>query len=123
MFAELRGLFRNWVSIVGAVITSAAAVIFLAVFLLDLFGYHSNPYIGIFFSPFIPPIFLFGLLLTPIGLALGRRRRRAGHAPSEVHWPRLDLNDPRTRHIAFGVAVLTVVNVLIVSLAAYRGVE
>ena len=123
MFTEFRALFRNWVSIAGAVITSAAAVIFVAVFLFDLFGFHSNPYIGILFFLVIPAIFIVGLLLIPIGLAVERRRRRAGHAPTDVHWPRLDLNDPRTRNIAIGVAVLTVVNVLIVSLAAYRGVE
>jgi hypothetical protein len=52
-----------------------------------------------------------------------RRRRRSGRAPSHPHWPRLDLNNAHTRHVVFAVVLLTIVNVLIVSLAAYRGIE
>jgi hypothetical protein len=40
-----------------------------------------------------------------------------------LRWPRFDLNDPTQRTAAFIVAVLTMANVVIVSLAAYRGIE
>jgi hypothetical protein len=123
MLRAFTSLFRNWVSIAGAAITTAAAVLFLAVFLLDLFGYHTNPYIGIVFFLIVPSVFLFGLVLIPIGLWLERRRRQAGHAASELHWPRIDLNVPAQRQIAIVVLVLTIVNVVIVSLIGYRGVE
>jgi hypothetical protein len=120
MFTEFRSLFQNWISIAGAVITSVAAVLFVAVFLFDLFGFHSNPYIGIVFFLVVPAIFLVGLLIVPLGMWRERRRRRAGH---QAQWPRIDLNDRHTRRVAFAVVLLTIVNVLIVSLAAYRGVE
>jgi hypothetical protein len=123
MFDSFRSLFQNWISIAGAVVTSIAAVLFAAVFLLDLVGYRANPYIGIVFFLIVPGIFLLGLLIIPIGIWRERRRRRAGHARSELHWPTLDLNNRRTREIALSVVLLTIVNVLIVSLAAYRGVE
>jgi hypothetical protein len=123
MFTEFRSLFPNWISIAGAVVTSIAAVLFAAVFLLDLFGFHSNPYIGIVFFLVIPAIFLVGLVMIPIGVWRERRRRRAGHAPSHPRWPSIDLNDRHTRRVALAVVLLTMVNVLIVSLAAYRGVE
>jgi hypothetical protein len=123
MLSSFRSLFQNWISIAGAFVTSLAAALFVTVFLFDLFGYHTNPYIGIVFFLIVPGIFLLGLAIIPIGVWRERRRRRAGHQPSQPHWPTIDLNDRRTRHVAFAVLLLTAANVLIVSLAAYRGIE
>ena len=123
MFSAFRSMFRNTISIAGAVLATVGAVAFVIVFLADLFGLHSNPYIGIVFFLVLPGVFLLGLVLVPIGVWLERRRRRAGKPPSEHHWPRIDLNVPRQRTIAFAVLALTIVNVVIVSLASYRGVE
>jgi hypothetical protein len=123
MLGAFRSLFQNWLSITGGLITTLAAVLFVAVFFLDVFGFHTNPYIGIVFFLIVPGIFLVGLILIPIGIWLERRRRRAGRPPSHLHWPRIDLNDAHTRRVAFAVVLLTIVNVLIVSLAAYRGIE
>jgi hypothetical protein len=116
------GLARNWISTVGIAVVTVSAVLFLTVFLLDIFGIHANPYIGIVFFLIIPAFFVGGLLLIPIGMWRERRRRLAGR-PSEMHWPRLDLGNPTHRRATFGVLVLTLANVLIVSLAAYRGIE
>ena len=123
MLREFRSLFSNWISVSGALVTSIAAVLFAAVFLLDAFGYHSNPYIGIVFFLVVPAIFLVGLLVIPVGIWRERRRRRAGRPASLLHWPTIDLNNSHTRHVALAVVLLTIVNVLIVSLAAYRGIE
>ncbi|MBI3048007.1 MAG: NapC/NirT family cytochrome c [Acidobacteria bacterium] len=114
---------RNWLSVAGAALAATSGALFLAVFLLDLFGFHTNPYIGILFFIVFPAFFALGLLLVPLGAVLERRRRRAGRPPSELHWPSIDLNDPRQRRTVFAVALLTIVNLLVVSLATYRGVE
>jgi hypothetical protein len=116
-------LIRSPVSVLGMVLTTISAVLFLVVFLADLFGLHANPYIGIVFFLLLPGVFLLGLALIPLGAWLERRRRLAGKPPSEVEWPRWDLNDPRQRRIAVTVFALTMANIVIVSLAAYRGVE
>jgi hypothetical protein len=105
------------------VLTTISAVIFIVVFLADLFGLHTNPYIGILFFLVLPSIFLLGLILIPLGAWRERRRLAAGKVPSEMHWPRLDLNDPAQRRTAVIIFALTMANVVIVSLAAYRGVE
>ena len=105
------------------VLTTVSAVLFLIVFLADLFGLHTNPYIGIVFFLLLPGIFLVGLALIPLGAWVERRRRAAGKAPSAVYWPRIDLNDPAHRATAIIVFGLTIANIVIVSLAAYRGVE
>jgi nitrate/TMAO reductase-like tetraheme cytochrome c subunit len=116
-------LIRSPVSVVGMVLTTISAVLFLIVFLADLFGWHTNPYLGIVFFLILPGVFLFGLVLIPLGAWIERRRRARGRAPSEVHWPRIDLNDPTQRTTAVIVFAVTMVNIVIVALAAYRGVE
>ena len=116
-------LIRSPISVVGMVLTTISAVLFLIVFLADLFGWHTNPYLGIVFFLILPGVFLFGLLLIPLGAWIERRRRAQGRAPSEVHWPRIDLNDPAQRTTAVIVFAVTMANIVIVSLAAYRGVE
>jgi hypothetical protein len=112
---------RNPLSLLGAVLVTFSAVFFLFVFLLDLFGMHTNPYLGILFFLILPGIFIFGLVLIPVGWLLERRRRQKGLPVRE--WPRIDLNNPQHRRVVSIVTVLTLVNVLIVSLAAYRGLE
>jgi hypothetical protein len=116
-------LIRSPISVIGMVLTTISAVLFLVVFLADLFGLHSNPYIGLVFFVLLPGVFVVGLLLIPLGAWIERRRRRAGKAPSELRWPQFDLNDPRQRRTAVAIFALTMANVVIVSLGAYRGVE
>src|SRR6266700_1730280 len=101
-------LIRSPISVIGMVLTTMSAVLFLIVFLADLFGLHSNPYIGIVFFLVLPGVFLLGLVLIPLGAWLERRRRRAGKAPSELRWPQWDLNHPDQRRAAVAIFALTI---------------
>ena len=76
---------------------------------------------GIVFFLMLPTFFVLGLLLIPIGIWQRSAQAARGTAAERV-WPRIDLNNPRHRNIAFIVTIATFVNVLIVSLAAYSGV-
>jgi hypothetical protein len=107
----------------GMVLTTVSAVLFLVMFGADLFGFHSNPYIGLVFFVVLPAVFILGLLLIPLGALIERRGRLSGRPPSDLTWPRIDLNDRAQRRTAVAVFVLTMVNIVIVSLGAYRGVE
>jgi len=115
-------ILRNAWSIAGAVITTIAAVMFIGFFFLDIFGFHTNPYLGIVFFVFFPALFVFGLLLIPIGGWIERRTRLKG-APSMPAWPRIDLNSATVRKVAFAILILTPLNVLIVSAAGYKAIE
>jgi nitrate/TMAO reductase-like tetraheme cytochrome c subunit len=112
---------KNPFSLAGAVLATLSAVLFLIVFFLDVLGLHTNPYLGIVFFIVFPSLFVIGLLLIPVGVWRDRRRRLAGKP--EFHWLRVDLNDPHQRSVTFFIVALTLVNLVIVSLAAYSGVE
>ena len=94
-------LARNPISMIGSALVTLSAVLFLFVYLLDLFGMHTNPYIGIVFFLVMPGIFMFGLLLIPIGdVARAPGAGWAGRA--ETPWPVIDLNNPHTLRMATG---------------------
>jgi len=112
--------YQNWTSMVGAVLTTISAVLFLVFFFLDLLGFHTNPYLGIATFVLLPAVFVFGLLLIPLGLWRARRAARRGR----VHvWPSIDLGRASVRRTIVVVLTLTCVNVAIIALAAVGGVE
>ena len=112
---------RNPVSLLGIVIATAMAWLFLALFLLELFGYLTNPYVGLLVFVTVPVLFVASLLLIPAGAWLSSRRRRAG-APV-MEWPVIDLRQSRTRTVFAVAFALTLVNVLIVSAAGFGTVH
>jgi hypothetical protein len=115
-------LARNAISMIGSALVTLSAVLFLFVYLLDLFGMHTNPYIGIVFFLIMPGVFIFGLGLIPLGMWREHVARLAGKTV-ETRWPVINLNSPRTLRVVLLTGLLTIVNVLIVSLAAFRGIE
>jgi len=105
-------LIRSPISVAGMVLTTVSASVFLIVFLADLFGLHTNPYLGILFFLVLPGVFLVGLALIPLGAWLERRRRARGRPSSQIHWPRVDLNDPVHRRAAVIAFAMTMANVV-----------
>jgi nitrate/TMAO reductase-like tetraheme cytochrome c subunit len=112
---------RNPLSLIGIAITTATAVVFLILLVLEMSGQITNPYFGLLLFIAVPAVFVLGLLLIPIGAWRRRRQIASGRASGE--WPVIDLRLPRVRSIILGVTVLTLVNVMIVTLAAYGAVH
>jgi nitrate/TMAO reductase-like tetraheme cytochrome c subunit len=112
---------NNPISLAGGAITSAAGVTMIGYWLVELFGRpNDNPYLGIIFFLILPAIFVLGLLLIPVGVFVRRRKlQQAGEIPAE--FPKVDLNDSAFRHGLDIVLVATIVNLLVVSMASYRG--
>ena len=112
---------RNAVSLVGVAIATAMATLFLTLASLQFFGYLTNPYIGLLVYVAVPTVFVLGLLLIPAGAWWAKRRAPIGGEPPD--WPVVDLRNARQRTVVFAVFALTVVNLAIVSVAAYGGVH
>ena len=49
---------RDPFSLVGAILATVSGMLFLIVFLLDVFGLHTNPYMGIVFFLVLPGVFV-----------------------------------------------------------------
>ncbi|MEW5738503.1 MAG: NapC/NirT family cytochrome c [Myxococcota bacterium] len=114
-------IFRSPLSLVGALLTTVSAVLFLTLFVAaELNPRLGGGYAGIVSFVILPGVFVLGLLLIPLGLARLRKKEREG---GEARAPVIDLNVPRTRMVVSMVALLTLVNVVIVATATYKGVQ
>jgi len=115
---------NNWTSLIGGAITSASAIVLVGFWVVSFFGRggSSNPYLGILFDVFLPGLFIFGLILIPIGIWLRRRQLKAlGQIPSV--YPQINLKDPVFRRGIEIVIVATAINFVIVGTASYRTVS
>jgi len=112
---------NNPISLAGGAITSASGVTMIGYWLVELFGRpNDNPYLGIIFFLILPALFIGGLLLIPVGVWLRRKKLlKLGQIPAA--FPKIDFNDRIFRHGIDIVLVATIVNLLVVAMASYRG--
>jgi nitrate/TMAO reductase-like tetraheme cytochrome c subunit len=113
---------NNPVSLAGGAITTAAGVTMISYWVVEIVfrRISDNPYFGIIFFLILPALFLAGLALIPLGIYLRHRAlRKIGKIPAE--FPKVDFNDPIFRHGIDIVMVATIVNLLVVATASYRG--
>jgi nitrate/TMAO reductase-like tetraheme cytochrome c subunit len=112
---------NNPISLAGGAVTTASGVTMIGYWLVELIGRpNNNPYLGIIFFLILPALFIAGLALIPIGIYLRRRvLRKAGEIPAA--FPKVDFNDRMFRHGVDIVLLATIVNLLVVSVASYRG--
>ena len=111
-------VLRSRIAAVGATLTTAGALLFVVLIALDFFGVIENPYAGIVIFVLVPAIFVFGLLLIPIGLWVDRRRGRIELPPVAF-----TLADPNVRRAMIFVLAATIINLGLVSFASFGAVE
>ena len=115
---------RSRISLSGTALALAALVLMLSLFALEQFGFEGGPYLGILTFLILPMIFVVGLILIPIGAMLWRRKvSRLSGGESMPLMPVFDLNVPKTRHWLLILLAATMINVIILSTATYKGVE
>jgi len=123
--AFFHGMTRNAISLAGAGLTTASFLLFCALFTIESLGFEGGPYLGIINFAVVPALFVLGLLLIPVGLVVQRRRagRAASRGEAPPRLPILDLNIDRTRAMVVVFAGVTMLNVVILVVATYKGVE
>ena len=114
---------RHPVALLGAALTTVMAVVFLVLLILESFGYFTSPYLGLLLFVTLPAAFVVGLLLIPLGVQLEARRRRKFPDAPPTSWPVLDLSIPRQRTLIAVGLVLTVVNLVVLSVASVGAVH
>jgi hypothetical protein len=104
----------NWIAKLGTILVTTSAVVFLSL----AFQSFSNPYYGIIAFMILPGIFVVGLLLIPLGV--WRCARRLGGLENVV---RLSPASPEAMRVYGLIAMISIVNVAIVTAATYQGVK
>lgn len=115
----LKAGLRDPISLMGAVLVSVSAAIIITILLLDLLGFHQNPYVGVLVFMILPAIFVIGLILIPIGIIHERRRAHG----EELAYPIVNLNVSTHRNRFLAFTVLMFFNVVVLVTVTYKGVE
>ena len=117
-------LGHNRITALGAILTTSSAITMVAVWVYEsIRGVGAiHPYSGLVFFLLLPGVFVFGLVLLPLGVWL---RWRLLHRKHElpVEYPQIDLKNPILQRGLLLIAALTLVNVLLMGVASYKGVE
>ncbi len=116
-------LGQNPISMIGAVLTTSAAITMLGFWAFELL--HAGPprpYTGIVFFFVLPAIFVLGLVLMPLGGLLRRYRlKQQGKLPHV--YPTIDLRRPILQRAVALVVIMTFINVALMGTASYKAVE
>jgi hypothetical protein len=105
-------------AIVGALVTTASAAVFIALLIAMMVGWLENPYAGLVVFIAIPAVFVAGLLLIPAGVWLQRQKLKRD-ASATAEWPVVDFRRANVRRTALVLAALTALNFVIVLVAGY----
>jgi nitrate/TMAO reductase-like tetraheme cytochrome c subunit len=117
-------LGHNKITALGAILATSTAITLVAFWIYETTrGMGAiHPYAGLVLFLTLPGVFLFGLVLIPLGV--WRKRAdlsRKGELPTE--YPRIDLKSPILQRGLLLVAALTLVNVLLMGVSSYKAVE
>jgi hypothetical protein len=116
-------LSQNTLSLIGVVLTTSSAITLIGFWMYDfMLPGPPHPYVGILLFLILPAVFVFGLLLIPIGIGLRRRKlQQIGELPTV--YPAVDLQTPMVRNSLLFIGFATIVNIMIFGLASYKGVS
>ena len=115
---------RNGISVIGSALAIASLVLIVSLFFMEQMGFEGGPYLGILTYLILPVIFVTGLVMIPVGAILYRRKLNRLHG--DEHTPKLpifDLNNPKTRGWMAVFLGATMLNIVILAGATYKGVE
>lgn len=117
-----RGLCTNWIGTTGVVLTTTSFALFLIAELMRAIGLVTNAYVGLLTYLALPALFVFGLLLIPIGW--WRYRKRSGRTTRDLLSERFDSEfvkpTARGSRVVQTILLLTLVNVLFLGFGGAR---
>ena len=125
MFKDfIASITHNVISLIGTALAVASLVLMACLFAMEQFGFEGGPYIGILTYLILPMIFVLGLLLIPIGALLYRRKLRRLHGDEAMAaMPVFDLNKPATQRWTLIFLGATMLNIVILAAATFKGVH
>ena len=119
--AHRPSLLQNWMSLAGLVIVIGGLFSLFLLFMLDIVGHFSNPYISILTWMVAPAFLVFGFVLTLIGV-LRTRHKRVGSV-SMISAVQIDLSRPRDRRILVSFVVGSLLFMMLSAVGSYNAFE
>lgn len=120
----LSSITHNGISLIGTALAIASLVLIVSLFVMEQLGFEGGPYIGILTYLILPVIFVTGLVFIPVGAVLYRRSlRRIPGGEETPLLPVFDLNNTKTRRWMMIFLGATMLNIVIIAGATYKGVE
>src|SRR3990172_11420918 len=96
---KLPRVVHNWLTYVGATIAILALILFVFLFVLQTLSDAARvPYAGLVIFVIVPTVFVFGLILIPIGMFFEWRHWKRTQTLSIPRFPVIDLNNPHHRN-------------------------
>jgi hypothetical protein len=125
MFKNFLGsITRNATSLAGTALALASIILIICLFFIQQMGFDGGPYLGILTFLILPMLAIVGLIMIPVGNLMWRRKVRKTPGGEDVPaLPVFDLNSPHTRKWTLIFVAITMVNVVILSGATYKGIH
>lgn len=104
-------LRSNWISWIGAIVTTSSFLMMVTFFLFQVFGGWDAAYSGMLTFLILPGFFVGGLVAIPAGLIVYRKNLTE----------RVELVTHKPLHLVRILLILTAVNLVVVGTAGYQG--
>lgn len=120
----LASITRNAISLIGTALALTSLVLMASLFAMGQLGFEGGPYLGILTYLILPMMFVTGLILIPVGALLWRRKMHGMPGGEDTPLlPVFDLNSENTRKWLLIFLGATIVNIVVLASATYKGVE
>ena len=120
----LASITRTGISLFGTALALAGVVLVVCLYFFEQLGFEGGKYLGILLYLMVPMIIIFGLILIPVGTLLHRRKLAKSADGEDVSaLPVFDLNKTQTRKWLLIFVGVTVVNVVVIAGATYKGIH
>jgi hypothetical protein len=116
-------LWGNWLSLLGTTLATISGNVILIVAVVDLVTGGANQYAATFGFLLMPPVFVLGLLLIAYGVWRDRRRKRVPADDALHQAMNIVLTDRSARRRVIFVVLATLVNITLISVAAFKGIQ
>lgn len=112
--------FYNYTSFVGSIIAIISLFMIAFLVVVSIVFKEGGSYLGLFIFIVLPVFLVLGLMLIPIGMYFRHKKNKRLEYVEKRAWPKIDLNDKRTRNATMIFGVGSVFLLLISAVGTYE---